>query len=47
MDLVFITLNEAVIEEGILDTKTDGSGKDLLFFAYIAFWVITFEPIMI
>ena len=35
------------IEEGILETKTDCSGKDQLFYACVAFWVITFEPIMI
>ena len=36
-----------VIEKGILETKTDCSGKDQLFYACVAFWVITFEPIMI
>ena len=35
------------IEEGILETKTDCSAKDLLFLACIGFCVITFEPIMI
>ena len=35
------------IEEGILETKTDCSAKDLLVLACVAFCVITFEPIMI
>jgi hypothetical protein len=35
------------IEERILEAKTDCSAKDLLFFACIAFCVITFGPIMI
>ena len=35
------------IEEGTLETKTDCSGKDQLFFACVVFWVITFEPTMI
>jgi hypothetical protein len=35
------------IEEGILEPKTDCFAKDLMFFACIAFCVITFEPIMI
>ena len=34
------------IEEGILETKTDCSAKDLLVLACVAFCVITFEPIM-
>ena len=38
---------EKIIEEGILETKTDCSAKDRLFFACIAFCVITFKPIMI
>ena len=35
------------IKEGILETKTDYSAKDLLFLAWVAFCVITFEPSMI
>ena len=35
------------IKEGILETKTDYSAKDLLFLAWVAFCVITFEPNMI
>ena len=35
------------VQEGILETKTDCSGKDRLFSVCIAFWVITFEPIII
>ena len=37
----------AIIEERILEPKTDCSAKDLLFFACVAFCVIAFEPIMI
>ena len=38
---------ESPIEEGILETKTHWSARDRLFFAWVAFCVITFEPIMI
>ena len=34
-----------IIEEGILEMKTECSAKDLLFFASFAFCVITFEPV--
>ena len=43
----FEPLTDFIIEEGILETKTDCSAKDLLFFACVVFCVITFEPIMI
>jgi hypothetical protein len=36
-----------IIEEGILEAKTDCSARDRMFFASFAFCVITFEPIMI
>jgi hypothetical protein len=38
---------DLLIEVGILETKTDCSGKDRLFSACVAFLVITFEPTMI
>ena len=40
-------LHVVCIEEWILEAKTDCYGKDQLFVASFAFWVITFEPIMI
>ena len=36
-----------IIEEGILEMKTECSAKDLVFLACVGFCVITFEPIMI
>ena len=40
---LLLKASSSSIEEGILETKTDYSGKDRLFFACVAFWVMTFD----